>query len=95
MRNGGIAPPFLTSEQDRGAWSASCPCRLTPEERGPHWIGGWVRFRVGPDAMEKRKILPLLGIEPQPPNPYRVAIPTELSWLWRHHRTPTPQKDMQ
>jgi hypothetical protein len=33
-------------------------------ERTPcaHWIGGWVDFRAGLDAMEKRKVLPLPGI---------------------------------
>jgi hypothetical protein len=33
--SGGIAPPFLTSALDGGGWSASRPCRFTPEERVP------------------------------------------------------------
>jgi hypothetical protein len=35
--------------------------------------------------MEKRKILPLPGIEPRPPNLKLVAIPTELSSLLRRN----------
>jgi hypothetical protein len=63
----GIAPPFLTSEPG-GEWSASLPGCFTPGEIAPgtHWIGGWVALRTGVDAMEKRKILPLPGIEPGP-----------------------------
>jgi hypothetical protein len=43
---------------DGGEWSASCPGRFTPGERasGTHWIG-WLGFKVGLDAMEKRQIL--------------------------------------
>jgi hypothetical protein len=33
------------------------------------WIGGWVEPRVGLDAIEKRKNLPLPGTEPRPSNP--------------------------
>jgi hypothetical protein len=35
-------------------------------ERAPctHWIGGWVGPRAGLDAVEKRRVLPLRGIEP-------------------------------
>jgi hypothetical protein len=29
-----------------------------------HWVGGWVDPRAGLDAVMKRKIFPLLGIEP-------------------------------
>jgi hypothetical protein len=29
---------------------------------GTQWIGGWLGHRVGLNAMEKRKILPLPGI---------------------------------
>jgi hypothetical protein len=59
--------------------------QLYPREiaRGTHWIGGWVDPRAGLDAMEKRKILPLPGIEPRPSRPYHVAIPTELIKLKR------------
>jgi hypothetical protein len=34
-----------------------------------HWIGGWVGPRTGLDAVKKRKISLLLGIEPRPSNP--------------------------
>jgi hypothetical protein len=39
--SGGIAPPFFASALDGGEWSASRPCRFTPEERAPgtHQIG--------------------------------------------------------
>jgi hypothetical protein len=41
---------------------------FTPWERAPgtHWIGGWVGPRTGVDEMERRKILPLLGLALQP-----------------------------
>jgi hypothetical protein len=53
---------------DRGTrweWPDSRPGHFTPGERAPgtYWIGGWVDHRTGLDAIEKRKILPLLGIE--------------------------------
>jgi hypothetical protein len=56
---------FLTSAHDGGKWSASCPDRSNPGEiaHGTHWMRGWVTPRGGLDAMEKRKILPLSGIE--------------------------------
>jgi hypothetical protein len=62
------APPFLTSALDGGEWSASRPDRFTSEERDPgtHWIGGWEGLRAGLDAVKKRKILPLPGIEQGP-----------------------------
>jgi hypothetical protein len=34
---------------------------------GTHWIGEWVGPIAGMDAVEKKRILPLPGIEPQPP----------------------------
>jgi hypothetical protein len=54
-----------TSALDGGEWSASCPSRFIPGERTPdtHWIGGWVGPRTGLEGTEKRKILPLLGLE--------------------------------
>jgi hypothetical protein len=53
----GIAPSFLTSALDGSEWSASRPCRFTPEEEasGTHWIGGSVGPRFGLDAVEMRK----------------------------------------
>jgi hypothetical protein len=69
--SGVIALPFLTSTLDGGEWSASHPGRFTPRKRAPgtHWIGGWVGPRAGLDDVEKRKVLPLLGIEPGPSSP--------------------------
>jgi hypothetical protein len=39
--------------------------QLYPRERAPstHLIGGWVSFRTGLDDVERRKILPLSGLE--------------------------------
>jgi hypothetical protein len=67
--SGGVAPPFLTSELDGGEWSASSPGRFTPEKiaLGTNWIGGWVCPRANLDVVEKRKIFPLLGLEPSRP----------------------------
>jgi hypothetical protein len=44
---------------------------LSPGKRAHNtlWIGGCVSPKAGLDATEKRKILPLLGIEPQPSSP--------------------------
>jgi hypothetical protein len=51
--SGGINPPLLTSALDGSEWSDLCPGHFTP---GINWIGGWVGFRVGLDALEERKI---------------------------------------
>jgi hypothetical protein len=61
-----MAPPFLALELDGGEWSASRPSCFTRWEiaRGTNWIGGRVDPRVDLDAVEKRKILPLMEIEP-------------------------------
>jgi hypothetical protein len=79
--NGGIAQPFFTSALDRGEWLTTRPGRFTFLERAhcTHWIGGWVGPRAGLDVVEKRKIMPLPGIEPRQSSPYPVAMPTELS----------------
>jgi hypothetical protein len=65
--SGGIFSPSLTSALDGGMWSASCPGRFTPEKKasGTHWIGGWVGPRASLDTVEKRKILPLLWVNPK------------------------------
>jgi hypothetical protein len=59
---------FLTSALGLGEWSASRPGHFTPGERahGVHWIGGWVVPRAGFDAVEKRKLLTLPGLELRP-----------------------------
>jgi hypothetical protein len=69
--SGGIAPIILTSAVDGEEWSASRPGRFTFGETAPstHWIEGRVGPRAGLDAMEKRKILTLPGIEPRPSSP--------------------------
>jgi hypothetical protein len=59
---------FLTSALVGGGWSASLPCRFTPEERAPRtrWIGGWIGPRVGLDDVEKIKFLTLQELELRP-----------------------------
>jgi hypothetical protein len=59
---------FLTSALVEGEWSDSRTGRFTPAERAPgtHWIGGWVGPRTGMDDMEKRKFLPVPGLERRP-----------------------------
>jgi hypothetical protein len=47
----------------------------------PHWRGGWVGPKAVLDAEEKKKILPLPGIEPRPSIPQPVDIPIGLSRL--------------
>jgi hypothetical protein len=73
---------FLTSVLDGGEWSALRPGRFTSEERAPgtHWIGGWVGPRTGLGDVERRKILPPLGLELRPLG-RPIVIPTELSRL--------------
>jgi hypothetical protein len=50
----GLIHIFLTSALAGGEWSASRPCRSTPEEIAPgtHWIGGWVGPRADLDDLE-------------------------------------------
>jgi hypothetical protein len=81
--NGEIAPSFLTSAQDG---QLHAPSALLPGKKahGTHWIGGWVGPREGWDAVEYRKIFPLLGIEHRPSIPllYRLlcTAPWEMFW---------------
>jgi hypothetical protein len=51
---------FLTSALVGGEWSASSPGRFIPHT---HWIVGWERLKTGLNDMEKRKFLPLPGLE--------------------------------
>jgi hypothetical protein len=48
---------FLMSALDGGEWSALYPGHFTPGGRavGIHWIGGWMHFTAGLDAVEKSK----------------------------------------
>jgi hypothetical protein len=72
---------FLTLALYACEWSASRPCRFPPKEivPGSPWIGGWVGQRPSLDATEKRRMLPLAGIEPRPSSP--SLLPTELRRL--------------
>jgi hypothetical protein len=72
---------FLNSALVGGEWWASRPGRFAPRGMIPRYpldrrLGG---PRVGVEAVEKKEILPLPGIEPGAVQP--VAIPTELSGL--------------
>jgi hypothetical protein len=60
------------------------PAAFTPGEKasGTHWVGGLVGPRTGLNDVERRKILPLPGLEIRRlgrPAPWPVAIPTHLS----------------
>jgi hypothetical protein len=48
-----------------GVVIASRPCRLTTGEIAPgtDWLEGWISTRTSLDAVERRKILPLSGLE--------------------------------
>jgi hypothetical protein len=45
-----------------------------------HWLEEWVSLRAGLDAVEKKNLLPLLGIEPWASNPplYRLSYPDSI-----------------
>jgi hypothetical protein len=68
MGSGGIIPPLLTSALDSGGQRHGQT--HYPGERAPatHSRGGWVGSRDSLDAVEKRKILSMPGIEPWPSN---------------------------
>jgi hypothetical protein len=56
---------FLTSALVGSEWPASRPGRFVFGERatGTHCTGGWVGLRAGLDDVERRKLLPLKGLE--------------------------------
>jgi hypothetical protein len=56
---------FLTSALVGDERLVSRRGSFTPGERAPgtHWTGGWVGPRTGLDDVEKRKFLPLSGLE--------------------------------
>jgi hypothetical protein len=69
--------------------SASRPDCFIPEEKTPstHWIGGWVGPRAGLNDAERRKILPLPGLELRP-----LGCPARSQSLYRlHYVFVTPQ----
>jgi hypothetical protein len=59
---------FLISAIVGGKWLASRLGRFTLGKRAPgtNWIGDWMGPRTGLDDVERRKILPLLGLEIRP-----------------------------
>jgi hypothetical protein len=56
---------FLTWALFGGEWSVSWLGPIIPGERaaGNLWTGGWLGPRFSLDDVERRKILPLLGLE--------------------------------
>jgi hypothetical protein len=64
-RSGGIVPLILNLST-RWKWVVSfTPLPLYPQGTAPciHWVGGWLDPRAGRNVKEKRRILPLQGIE--------------------------------
>jgi hypothetical protein len=71
MGSGGIAPSFLTSALDRGEWSASRLCHLTPRGKSSQYpmdrrLAGLQSRSV---RFGEKKNLALLGSEPGPSSP--------------------------
>jgi hypothetical protein len=60
---------FLTSALDGGAWSASRPGQLYPQERtsSTHCAGGWVGLEAGLDTEHRGKSLCFRGSNPDRP----------------------------
>jgi hypothetical protein len=76
-----IAPRFL-DPGTRRRWVLSFTSRpLYSWERahGTHWIGGWVGYRAGMEAVTEKFPAPPPGIEP--PNPDRPPQSQSLYWL--------------
>jgi hypothetical protein len=73
---------FLTSALVEGEWSASGPGRFIHGVRapGPHWLGDWVGARAGLSNMEKKKCLPILGLDLGP-----LGRPARSESLYRLH----------
>jgi hypothetical protein len=76
---------FLTSELVGGEWSGSRPGHFTPGKEPPSTdcIGCWVGPRAGLNAVEKRKSLPLPGLEFRPVgSPARSQSLYQLSYTY-------------
>jgi hypothetical protein len=76
---------FLPSTLAEGEWPASYPGSFTLGEKptGTHWIGGWVGPRTDLDDVEKRKILPLPGLQAVQPVAIRYTD-FVITKLWEH-----------
>jgi hypothetical protein len=93
---------FLTSAPVGCEWSASRLGCLTPGGRAPgtHWLGGWVDPRSGLDDVERRKILPLPGLQLQPlgraarsQSLYRLRYPGSSVWTTWRRESSGPYQD--
>jgi hypothetical protein len=62
-----IAPPFLTSALAGTSAQLQSPAILPTEEivTVTHWIGSCLGRKIGMDDVDERKMLFLLGIEPE------------------------------
>jgi hypothetical protein len=67
------------------------PLYLRRKSPGTHWVGGWVGPGTGLDGVERRKILPLPGLELRPLGRlargqllYRLRYPGYLYPLYEH-----------
>jgi hypothetical protein len=71
---------FFTLTLVEGEWSVLCPCCFITMGKASctNRIGDWVGPRTGLDDADRRKILPLPGLELQPLYS-QLAIPTLLS----------------
>jgi hypothetical protein len=76
----------VTLAIDGGEWSTSRPGRFTPRKiaTGAHWIGGWMGSRTGLDTVSKRKFPAPARNRTPIVQPIPVAIPAELSQLFRN-----------
>jgi hypothetical protein len=84
--SGGIASLIISLGAGWSEWSASRPDCYIRQERAPNtcWIGGWASPESFQDAVEKRIILPLFGIEPSFCGVTvrgLVSIPDTLIWM--------------
>lgn len=74
--SGSVAISFLTSALGECEWPASRPGRFNAEKRAidTYWIGMWLGPGAGLDAVEKRNLLTLPGIEFRLLSPSRILV---------------------
>jgi hypothetical protein len=57
---------FSNSALVGGEWLERCPGFISDKILSTCWVGGWECSRTGKGDMDKRKFLPLQGLEPRP-----------------------------